>query len=176
MSQILSDDIEDAGVYWILSSPVRYVLSRPRINNTNAPFVQYCTPSRKRSLQCERFHADPHPGNLIKTENGELAILDFGENVNRKGRKYAGLELYLTLSTTFNPPPPPATLSLKNHSGLVATLKDSERANLKSAVKHLLTGQYSKLVKEDSVALGFLNGDADMESREPRITKLLRRG
>ncbi|GMH90607.1 hypothetical protein TrST_g4936 [Triparma strigata] len=88
-------------------------------------------------MECERFHADPHPGNLIKTENGELAILDFG---------------------------------------LVATLKDSERANLKSAVKHLLTGQYSKLVKEDSVALGFLNGDADMEVIEPLITKLLKRG
>ena len=24
------------------------------------------------------FHADPHPGNLIRTTDGQLAILDFG--------------------------------------------------------------------------------------------------
>lgn len=24
------------------------------------------------------FHADPHPGNLIRTPEGKLAILDFG--------------------------------------------------------------------------------------------------
>ncbi|GMH78027.1 hypothetical protein TL16_g07633 [Triparma laevis f. inornata] len=29
-------------------------------------------------LNCSKFHADPHPGNLLKTRTGELAILDFG--------------------------------------------------------------------------------------------------
>lgn len=24
------------------------------------------------------FHADPHPGNMIRTPDGKLAILDFG--------------------------------------------------------------------------------------------------
>lgn len=26
------------------------------------------------------FHADPHPGNMIRTPDGKLAILDFGES------------------------------------------------------------------------------------------------
>jgi predicted unusual protein kinase regulating ubiquinone biosynthesis (AarF/ABC1/UbiB family) len=25
------------------------------------------------------FHADPHPGNMIRTPDGKLAILDFGK-------------------------------------------------------------------------------------------------
>lgn len=25
------------------------------------------------------FHADPHPGNLIRTPDGKLAVLDFGK-------------------------------------------------------------------------------------------------
>ena len=26
------------------------------------------------------FHADPHPGNLLVTQDGRLAIIDFGED------------------------------------------------------------------------------------------------
>jgi predicted unusual protein kinase regulating ubiquinone biosynthesis (AarF/ABC1/UbiB family) len=26
------------------------------------------------------FHADPHPGNMIRTPDGKLAILDFGKS------------------------------------------------------------------------------------------------
>jgi len=32
----------------------------------------------KQLLQTGFFHADPHPGNLIRTPDGRLAILDFG--------------------------------------------------------------------------------------------------
>ncbi|CAG9463191.1 unnamed protein product [Pedinophyceae sp. YPF-701] len=32
----------------------------------------------KQLLQTGNFHADPHPGNLIRTPDGRLAILDFG--------------------------------------------------------------------------------------------------
>jgi len=27
------------------------------------------------------FHADPHPGNMIRTPDGKLAILDFGKSL-----------------------------------------------------------------------------------------------
>lgn len=30
------------------------------------------------------FHADPHPGNMIRTPDGKLAILDFGNNFLHK--------------------------------------------------------------------------------------------
>jgi ubiquinone biosynthesis protein len=30
-------------------------------------------------FQCDRFHADPHPGNLIALEGGGLGLIDFGE-------------------------------------------------------------------------------------------------
>ncbi|HUC36940.1 MAG TPA: AarF/UbiB family protein [Acidimicrobiales bacterium] len=30
-------------------------------------------------FQCDRFHADPHPGNLIALEGGRLGLIDFGE-------------------------------------------------------------------------------------------------
>jgi ubiquinone biosynthesis protein len=30
-------------------------------------------------FQCDRFHADPHPGNLIALEDGRLGLIDFGE-------------------------------------------------------------------------------------------------
>ena len=29
-------------------------------------------------LECGFFHADPHPGNMMRTDDGKLAILDFG--------------------------------------------------------------------------------------------------
>ena len=29
-------------------------------------------------LETGFFHADPHPGNMLRTEKGELVILDFG--------------------------------------------------------------------------------------------------
>lgn len=32
----------------------------------------------KQLLDTGFFHADPHPGNLIRTPDGRLAILDFG--------------------------------------------------------------------------------------------------
>ena len=32
----------------------------------------------KQLLETGFFHADPHPGNLIRTPDGRLAILDFG--------------------------------------------------------------------------------------------------
>jgi ubiquinone biosynthesis protein len=30
-------------------------------------------------FQCDRFHADPHPGNLIALKGGRLGLIDFGE-------------------------------------------------------------------------------------------------
>ncbi|CAN1294071.1 Uncharacterized aarF domain-containing protein kinase At1g71810, chloroplastic [Linum perenne] len=36
----------------------------------------YC--SFRQLLECGFYHADPHPGNLLRTSNGKLAYLDFG--------------------------------------------------------------------------------------------------
>lgn len=40
----------------------------------NVGVVAYLT----QLLETGRFHADPHPGNLIRTPEGKLCILDFG--------------------------------------------------------------------------------------------------
>lgn len=42
------------------------------------------------------FHADPHPGNMIRTPDGKLAILDFG---NSSSSSFSDLSKYIHLVT-----------------------------------------------------------------------------
>eukprot|EP00741_Cyanophora_paradoxa_P012954 tig00020660_g12510.t1 len=42
-------------------------------------------------LDCGFFHADPHPGNLLRTEDGKLAYLDFGMMIELEGRHRTAL-------------------------------------------------------------------------------------
>ncbi len=56
----------------------------------------------KQLLDTGFFHADPHPGNLIRTPDGRLAILDFGlmtqvglgARISRAVFDYFGLSVY----------------------------------------------------------------------------------
>ncbi|KIY92001.1 putative aarF domain-containing protein kinase [Monoraphidium neglectum] len=48
----------------------------------------------KQLLDTGFFHADPHPGNLIRTPDGRLAILDFGLMTEVCGRDL--LSLFIT--------------------------------------------------------------------------------
>lgn len=43
------------------------------------------------------FHADPHPGNMIRTPDGKLAILDFGNGSSSSDLSF--IEIYIRLVT-----------------------------------------------------------------------------
>lgn len=43
-----------------------------------APLTKDSTVPQPSTRSTGFFHADPHPGNLIRTPDGRLAILDFG--------------------------------------------------------------------------------------------------
>lgn len=65
-------------------------------NRVSSDFVremyQHCHTIR---AHCDRlaasmnslFHADPHRGNLLRTPNGDLAVIDFGMMVSRLCRQ-----------------------------------------------------------------------------------------
>ena len=60
---------------WLLqhSSLIMFLLGEPKINYLFDALLQ-----SMQLLDTGFFHADPHPGNLIRTPDGKLAILDFG--------------------------------------------------------------------------------------------------
>ena len=60
------------------------------------------------------FHADPHPGNMLRTPEGQLVILDFGLMTEiTPDQKYAAAAAAHHLISL--PPPPPPTRHLTAH-------------------------------------------------------------
>ena len=53
----------------------------------------------KQLLQDGFFHADPHPGNLIRTPDGRLAVLDFGLMTQITDDQKVSHEITSTLAT-----------------------------------------------------------------------------
>lgn len=84
LSQSTADDVGDlvnVGVICYLKQVrfLRYVhtsISRSLHTRTNVLLVTLF-----QLLDTGFFHADPHPGNLIRTPEGKLAVLDFGSHL-----------------------------------------------------------------------------------------------
>ena len=96
------------------------------------------------------FHADPHPGNLLVTTEGKLAIIDFG-NINPPGvlnRKYLILL-----------------------PGLMADVPIQDTRTMTKTIVHLMQGDVPGLV-EDAIDLGFLPADVDKTSLVPTLQKV----
>jgi len=85
------EDIRTPEVHWGLTTP--HVLTLERIKGVKLTTYanEAATPEKRRQLSrslasafCRqyfefgRFHADPHPGNLLVDEDGRLCLIDFG--------------------------------------------------------------------------------------------------
>ncbi|KAG2403232.1 Protein ACTIVITY OF BC1 COMPLEX KINASE 3 [Vigna angularis] len=101
----------------------------------------------KQLLDTGFFHADPHPGNLIRTPDGKLAILDFEVD-----------------ATSFN-----ARSAVK--SGLVTKLTDDQKYGMIEAIAHLIHRDYPAIVK-DFVKLGFIPDGVNLEPILPVLAKV----
>ena len=110
-------------------------------------------------FQGDRFHADPHPGNLIAREGGRLGLIDFGEVgsvgpaeraallammaavLGRDGNALASA--VLSVSRTTRPVDRVdfgAQLTILLHPLVDASLKDVRLGNVLRPLLHLLRG------------------------------------
>ena len=89
-------------------------------------------------LETGFFHADPHPGNLLVTPEGRLALIDFG--------LMADVPIQVK------------TLCLFKTFVLNPLFKDTK--TMTKTIVHLMQGDVPGLV-EDAIELGFLPEDVD---------------
>ncbi|KAI4373892.1 hypothetical protein MLD38_011954 [Melastoma candidum] len=99
----------------------------------------------KQLLDTGFFHADPHPGNLIRTPDGKLAILDFE-------------------MSSFH-------LSQFFHTRLVTRLTDDQKYGMIEAIAHLIHRDYDAIVK-DFVKLGFIPDGVNLAPILPVLAKV----
>ncbi|KAF9606301.1 hypothetical protein IFM89_024969 [Coptis chinensis] len=97
----------------------------------------------KQLLDTGFFHADPHPGNLIRTPDGKLAILDFGNVPFIKSTRLR----------------------------LVTKLTDDQKYGMIEAISHLIHRDYGAIVK-DFVKLGFIPDGVNLEPILPVLAKV----
>ncbi|KAK4341584.1 hypothetical protein RND71_040085 [Anisodus tanguticus] len=107
------------------------------------------------------FHADPHPGNLIRTPDGKLAVLDFGEKPS-----------FGVLFSLF-----PICCGIKSYIALVSELRlvtkltDDQKYGMIEAIAHLIHRDYGAIVK-DFVKLGFIPDGVNSEPILPVLAKV----
>ncbi|KAL2897512.1 hypothetical protein RDABS01_039295 [Bienertia sinuspersici] len=106
----------------------------------------------KQLLDTGLFHADPHPGNLIRTPDGKLAILDFGNILLIVAFGKAG-EGALDLIC------------------LVTKLTDDQKYGMIEAIAHLIHRDYDAIVK-DFVKLGFIPEGVNLGPILPVLAKV----
>ena len=97
------------------------------------------------------FHADPHPGNLLVTQDGRLAIIDFGEDQTTTIRDSANDESPIV--------------------GLMADVPIQDTRTMTKTIVHLMQGDVPGLV-DDAIDLGFLPEDVDKSSLIPTLQKV----
>lgn len=143
-------------------------------------------------FQCDRFHADPHPGNLIALKGGRLGLIDFGEVgsvepsersallammtavLGRDGNALASAVLSVCRTTRpVNRADFGAQLAKLLHPLADASLKDVRLGDVLSPLLHLLRGQGIVLPSNLAILIKTLiECEATTEELDPSLSML----
>lgn len=147
----------------------------------NVGVVAYLT----QLLETGRFHADPHPGNLIRTPEGKLCILDFGLQCEVGGFVGAGAatvcRVVAVLGSLTHDDDPTQQCCTCMHASLqsIDQITPDQRYGMVEAISHLVHRDYSKIGEDfqarrriSHLSLSFLPGSVCVRDYVCRVVVL----